>query len=331
MWNPVHELPAEHLLPQILDDSMGVHGRRIARATILAPTVLLTGVIAGCGPAGPDQPAKPAVEYGEAISADGVAIQYEVRGSGDPTIVLLHGWTNSRGIWGEHPKTLATTHRVVALDLAGHGLSGSERAEWTVEAFGEDVVAVVDQLALESVVLVGFSMGAGVAVKAAELLGDRVLGLVFVDDLKDPEFVPDPAMVEQFVMGMRVTWGDTAALRAFAFTPEAPDSLVLYVRSMMPEQPHERWFDALREYDAWRRSDLWPTLQGLDRPVAAINTAQPPTNVEAMLRYAPTFTVDTMEGVGHAGILLRRVEDFDARLRRIIERFEALEMAVGDG
>ena len=52
-----------------------------------------------------------------------------------------------------------------------------------------------------------------------------------------------------------------------------------------------------------------------------------PAGLAAMLRYAPAFTVDTMEGVGHAGILLRRVEDFDARLRRIIERFEALKIA----
>ncbi|MGB5304259.1 MAG: ester cyclase, partial [Gemmatimonadota bacterium] len=58
---------------------------------------------------------------GEALSADGVPIRYEVHGTGDPALVLVHGWTNSRAIWGVHPRTLANTHRVVALDLAGHG------------------------------------------------------------------------------------------------------------------------------------------------------------------------------------------------------------------
>ena len=55
---------------------------------------------------------------GEAFSADGVVIRYETHGAGDPALVLVHGWTNSRAIWGIHPQTLARAHRVVALDLA---------------------------------------------------------------------------------------------------------------------------------------------------------------------------------------------------------------------
>ena len=56
-------------------------------------------------------------------------------------------------------------------------------------------------------------------------------------------------------------------------------------------------------------------------------TAMPPTNVEAMHRYVPSFTVDTIAGVGHAGILLQRVEDFDARLLAIVERFASTNAA----
>jgi pimeloyl-ACP methyl ester carboxylesterase len=266
-----------------------------------------------------------AVTNGEVHSADGVVIRYQERGAGDPALVLVHGWANTRAIWGVHPETLARSHRVVALDLAGHGLSGANRTDWTMDAFGEDVVAVVDQLGLREVVLVGFSMGGVVALEAAERLGDRVVGVVFVDVLQDPEVAPSEREAEQFATMMRANWRDTAFIRGFGFMPDASDSLLTYVREMMPEQPHEHYFMALESMFEWLETELRPSLEDLDRPLAAINTTVRPTNVEALRRYAPSFTVDTIGGVGHGGILLRRVEDFDEYLLAIVDRFTAMK------
>jgi len=267
------------------------------------------------------------VRSGEARSADGVLIRYEVWGAGDPALVLVHGWVNTRGIWGIHPETLARTHRVVALDLAGHGVSGADRRDWTMDAFGEDVVAVVDQLALESVVLVGFSMGGAVVLEAAERLGDRVLGVVFVDVFNDPDVWMSDDEAEQFAAAMRASWGDTAFIRAFAFTADAPDSLITYVTGMMPKQPTEHLFTVFESLHEWMGSEFKPTLQGIEQPIAAINTTVPPTNIEAMRQYVPGFTVDTIADVGHGGILLRRVSDFDARLLAIVDRFAPTKRA----
>lgn len=258
---------------------------------------------------------------GEVRSADGVVIRYDVRGRGEPTLVLIHGWTNSREIWGRHPATLSVSHRVVAIDLAGHGASGSDRERWTMEAFGEDVVAVANHLGLDSVVLVGFSMGAAVALEAAERLPGRTLGVVLVDALHDPDrAAPPPEAVEQMMAQFRRSWGDTAFLRAFAFTPDAPDSLVQYLATISPPEPREHWFPIAHAMFAWSRSDLGPAIDALDAPLAAINTTRQPTSVDAFRRMAPTFTLDTMQGVGHAGILLQRVDDFDARLLAIVDR-----------
>jgi len=311
---------------------------RTARATAplqVAALLLICG-FAGCdsgggddGGAAADQAsevsgrAADAVTYGEALSADGVVIRYEVRGTVDPTLMLVHGWANTRGIWGEHPKTLAQSHRVVALDLAGHGESGADRSDWSMGAFGDDITAVADQLGLERVVLVGFSMGGAAVLEAAKRLGDRVLGVVFVDVFKDPDIPLSDAEAQQLEAAMRANWRDPAFIRAFAFKPDAPDSLIDYVLQTMPEQPHEYWFTVLHSMRDWMQSDFLLTLQAIDSPIAAINSAEPPTNVEAMRRYAPSFTVDTIAGVGHGGILLRRVDDFDRRLLAIVERFGA--------
>lgn len=280
-------------------------------------TLLLLGVFAGAAQAQGSNGTN-----GEARSVDGVAIRYEVRGEGDPALVLVHGWTNSRAIWGAHPRTLARTHRTVALDLAGHGESGADRATWTMDAFGEDVAAVVRHLGLERVVLVGFSMGGAAVLEAAERLSGRVLGIVLVDAIHDPDQSPPPEMAARMEEQMRANWGDTTFLRAFGFTPDAPDSLVQAVADMSPPRPHEHWFPILREAFRWSQSDARKTFERIRVPVAAINTTQMPTNVEAFRRYVPSFTVDTLSGVGHAGILLQRVDDFDARLLAIVERFQ---------
>ena len=76
---------------------------------------------------------------------------------------------------------LPARHRVVAIDLAGHGESGDGREAWTMASFGGDVTAVVEELGLDDLVLIGHSMGGDVIVEAALGLADRVRALVWVD------------------------------------------------------------------------------------------------------------------------------------------------------
>jgi pimeloyl-ACP methyl ester carboxylesterase len=119
-------------------------------------------------------------------SSDGVPIGYEVHGSGTPALVFVHGWSCDRSYWRGQVDAFAARHRVVTVDLAGHGASGAGRSAWTMPAFGEDVVAVVaelglDDLVLDDLVLVGHSMGGDVIVETALRLPGQVLGLVWVD------------------------------------------------------------------------------------------------------------------------------------------------------
>ena len=137
-----------------------------------------------------------------AISPDGIELRYDVAGAGSPAVVFVHGWSCDRTYWREQLTAFAGRHLVVALDLAGHGESGIGRPAWTMPAFGDDVVAVVDQLELERMILVGHSMGGDVVVEAALRLGDRVSGVVWVDTyqtLEDPSSAEElDAFVEPF-------------------------------------------------------------------------------------------------------------------------------------
>src|SRR5438128_7790136 len=111
-----------------------------------------------------------ATRDGTAHSTDGVPIHYTVSGAGEPALVFVHGWAIDGRYWDAQVPVFARTHRVVTLDLAGHGRSGRDRQDWTVAAFGQDVRAVVEALHLSKVVLIGHSMSGNVILEAARAM-----------------------------------------------------------------------------------------------------------------------------------------------------------------
>ena len=75
-------------------------------------------------------------------SKDGTLISYEVYGAGEPTLVFVHGWSCDSGYWRNQTPVFSQEHKVVLLDLSGHGHSGVTRETYSMQAFGEDVQAV---------------------------------------------------------------------------------------------------------------------------------------------------------------------------------------------
>src|SRR5689334_19068787 len=161
-----------------------------SRALLVAAALPLL-VLAACGKkeaaeAPVAQASQAPVEGGPQLvtSADGVHIEYHVYGSGEPAVVLIHGWSCDGNYWKEQIAPLKAKYTTVTVDLAGHGASGANRTDWSMGNFGEDVAAVVRQIRNQKVVLVGHSMGAPVALEAARRIGDRVVGIIAVDSFK---------------------------------------------------------------------------------------------------------------------------------------------------
>jgi pimeloyl-ACP methyl ester carboxylesterase len=121
---------------------------------------------------------KPAVA---SFDAKGVKIRYVVQGAGEP-VVLIHGLHASAFINWQAPgifDALAKEHRVVALDLPGHG--GSDKPD-DEAAYGvqmvEDVILLLDHLKIEKAHIVGYSLGGMIALKLVALHPDRVRSVV---------------------------------------------------------------------------------------------------------------------------------------------------------
>ncbi len=253
-----------------------------------------------------------------ATSPDGIEIEFDVAGTGTPAIVFVHGWSCDRTYWREQMAAFAGRYRVVAIDLAGHGASGVGRIAWTMPAFGDDVVAVVEQLGLERSVLVGHSMGGDVVVEAALRLGNRVAGVVWADTYRTLGHPDTPEDIEASVKPFRRDFpGHTRRFVREMFGPTADPVLADWVADDMASAPPEIALDAV--IHAWGNEG--PVLDALPRlrvPVVAINPDDGPTDVGALGRRGVRAVIVT--SVGHF-LMLEDPAQFNAALAAVIEDF----------
>ncbi|MBT8766565.1 alpha/beta fold hydrolase [Metapseudomonas boanensis] len=89
---------------------------------------------------------------------DGCSLHYEDYGHGTP-LLLVHGLGSSTRDWEYQIPALSTRHRVIALDVRGHGRSDKPRERYNMGTFADDVAALIEHLGLAPVHLVGISMG----------------------------------------------------------------------------------------------------------------------------------------------------------------------------
>jgi pimeloyl-ACP methyl ester carboxylesterase len=94
------------------------------------------------------------------VRARGIEFHYAEAGSGDDVVLCLHGWPQHWYEWRRLMPALADRHRVLALDLRGFGWSQAPRDGYEKENLADDVLAVLDELGLERVKLVGHDWGA---------------------------------------------------------------------------------------------------------------------------------------------------------------------------
>jgi pimeloyl-ACP methyl ester carboxylesterase len=248
-------------------------------------------------------------------SADGVEIRYEVAGEGSPPIVFVHGWSCDRTYWREQVPHFAGSHRVVSIDLGGHGESGTGREEWTMAAFGADVAAVLEHADLRGAVLVGHSMGGPVILEAARLAPGRVAALVPVDTLQDVEDPVDPGQLDALVAGLRADFAATTnAFVRSMFSPTAAPALVDRIARDMSAAPPAVGISALANTF---RHDTAAALAAVTVPVRLINADKWPTDLEAARRHKADVELAVMPGVGHF-LMAEEPDEFNRWLERAV-------------
>lgn len=114
------------------------------------------------------------------LKTNGVDLEYRVSGTGEP-LLLLHGFGSCiDGSWGPLIPELSKSHRVIAVNMRGHGASTNPRGSFTHAQMAEDVDDLLDALDLRSVRAIGFSSGGMTLLHLATKHPDRVSKMVLV-------------------------------------------------------------------------------------------------------------------------------------------------------
>jgi pimeloyl-ACP methyl ester carboxylesterase len=112
---------------------------------------------------------------------DQVGLCFEEAGSGAPPIVLVHGWCCDRTYLAPQLEHYRRAHRVVALDLCGHGASDQPRQAYPIRGFADDVAWLCGHLGLERPVVIGHSMGGMIAFDLAARYPTLPAAIVMLD------------------------------------------------------------------------------------------------------------------------------------------------------
>ena len=113
------------------------------------------------------------------VDRDGVKTYYETYGEGVP-IVFLHPWYANGYIWYFQMFPFAQTNQCVVIDQRGHGRSDKPQQGYAIKEVARDVAAVIDELGLGKIVLVGNSIGGMIVMQFNLDFPERVLGNVIV-------------------------------------------------------------------------------------------------------------------------------------------------------
>jgi 3-oxoadipate enol-lactonase len=159
-----------------------------------------------------------------AVASGGEAIYAETTGAG-PTLVLCHGLGGNHAVWWRQIRPLAEHFRVLTWDQRGFGNSTATTGRAGIDEAALDLIAVLDELHIDSAHVVGQSMGAFVALRAALDHPHRVRSLVLSTTLAgaDPQYT---RALRGLVPASRRR--DSHPVLAATFSRSHPDLAVLY-------------------------------------------------------------------------------------------------------
>lgn len=259
-------------------------------------------------------------EENSVSSQDGVSIHYKVYGQGEYPLFFVHGWCTHMGYWDNQIPAFAVNYKIITIDLAGHGKSGKERQNYTMEAYGKDIAAVADKLNLKNIILIGHSMGGAAILEAARMMSDRVIGLVGADTFSDLYMKAYPAekiklslesFHDNFKAGMR-----ELVLRTY-FDTETDRKIRSKIMTDMTSADPEI---ALGSLENMLKYDGTESFQAIDCPVRSINSKMTVESYQTAKENTKSLWIEYLDDVGHF-VMLEAPLEFNRLLAQFISEF----------
>jgi len=230
----------------------------------------------------------------------GIKLAYEDRGSGKPAFVFVHGWTCNRSFFAPQAEYFARRHRVVSVDLRGHGESDKPEGQYPIAAYADDIAYMIEQLGLGKVLAVEHSMGGITVLQLAVAHPDRVVGIVMVEPVSSLSQPSDEGRERMAAMIEEIEAGNQEPRRQFIidrfFLSTSDRKLLEDVLAVMMATPSHVAASALRGM-----RDFDGTAVAAQCKVPALHIAATPPNnpPHLMSQILPTVVNGWTVGSGH--------------------------------
>jgi len=189
------------------------------------------------------------------LERDGVTLCYEEAGEGEPPLLLVHGWCCDQAYFAPQFEHFAERgHRVVAVDLRGHGQSDKPHQRYAMQDFADDLAWMCQRLELAKPVVVGHSMGGIVAFDLAARYPHLPSAVVMLDAavvLPSAARAAIPSLLKQLRgPAYREVLRGYASRSLFIPTDdEQRKERILQSMSSTPQHVVVSAFEGLRDYD----------------------------------------------------------------------------------
>jgi pimeloyl-ACP methyl ester carboxylesterase len=255
-----------------------------------------------------------------------------------PAVVAVHGLTANHTCWASLADALAPGVRLVAYDLRGRGESDKPPTGYSLAAHGQDLAGLLDRFGLPRAVLVGHSLGAGIALRFAVTHPRRVAKLVLIDGGLDtrPEVLESlaPALgriglefpsLDAFLERMRGLpmfagrWSDYLE-RYFRYDVETLPSGAVRSKAARHAIVEEVQSLARERLWVWHHQVRCPTLilRAPDGLLTATDCLMTEAEGRAMARAIPRARLVTVPGTNHYTVLLGSHPRVRTALRRFL-------------
>ena len=262
-------------------------------------------------------------------TVNGITVAFDDEGQGRP-LVLVHGHPFDRSMWAPQVTEFAGAGwRVIAADLRGYGKSTVVAGTTSLETFARDVVALLDHLQVDDVVLGGLSMGGQIVMECYRLFAHRIRGLVLADTFPQAETdegkVYRNALADRLLAdGMAGYAAETLPQMIASYNVRALPAVAGHVHAMMAAAPAPGAAAALR--GRAQRRDYCQLLTEVSVPTLVVvgrdDEFTPVSDAEHMHRLIPNATLAVIDGAGHLPNLEQPTE-FNNALRTYLSTIDA--------
>jgi pimeloyl-ACP methyl ester carboxylesterase len=225
-------------------------------------------------------------------TAQSVRVAYDDVGQGDPSVVLMHGLFEDRTYYADQVRHLSGRHRVLNIDLRGHGGSDVPEDGYSLDVLADDVARVCDEAGVKQAVLCGHSMA--VALKVAVRRPDLAAGVVLLDGAV---LIVPPALegLQQLINAVE---GDGWRDALLGYFGRVAGPVADRVRTDISEAPRAYALPMLRDIVACNGSAHVEELARLECPLLYVHGGMP-LDLDQLRQAQPDVIVETIPDAGH--------------------------------